>query len=94
MAAGRRPAAGLHGHTQSSLLTVVHILFLTDNFPSEANAPATRPLGHGLFWPAAGYERADSDKFKERIYYGANRPSARLGRLLHFSMSMEPTMHS
>jgi hypothetical protein len=32
----------------------VHILFLTDNFPPEVNAPASRTHEHGRQWAAAG----------------------------------------
>lgn len=32
----------------------MHILFLTDNFPPEVNAPASRTHEHGRLWAAAG----------------------------------------
>jgi hypothetical protein len=32
----------------------MHILFLTDNFPPEVNAPASRKYGHARQWAAAG----------------------------------------
>jgi glycosyltransferase involved in cell wall biosynthesis len=32
----------------------MHILFLTDNFPPEVNAPASRTHEHGRAWAAAG----------------------------------------
>jgi len=34
----------------------LHILFLTDNFPPEVNAPATRTYEHANRWVAQGYE--------------------------------------
>ncbi|MEZ9713361.1 glycosyltransferase family 4 protein [Vibrio cyclitrophicus] len=33
----------------------MHILFLTDNFPPEGNAPATRTYEHAIRWVKAGY---------------------------------------
>lgn len=33
----------------------MHILFLTDNFPPETNAPASRTFEHGKRWVAAGH---------------------------------------
>lgn len=33
----------------------MHILFLTDNFPPESNAPANRTYEHALEWIAAGH---------------------------------------
>lgn len=33
----------------------MHILFLTDNFPPEVNAPATRTYEHCRIWAAAGH---------------------------------------
>ena len=32
------------------------ILFLTDNFPPESNAPASRTVEHAREWVAAGHE--------------------------------------
>lgn len=34
----------------------MHILFLTDNFPPEGNAPATRTYEHAIRWVKAGYK--------------------------------------
>jgi len=34
----------------------MHILFLTDNFPPESNAPAVRTYEHAIRWVAAGYK--------------------------------------
>lgn len=34
----------------------MHILFLTDNFPPECNAPATRTYEHALRWVEAGHK--------------------------------------
>ncbi|HIF9339308.1 TPA: glycosyltransferase family 4 protein [Photobacterium damselae] len=34
----------------------MHILFLTDNFPPEGNAPATRTYEHAIRWVKAGHE--------------------------------------
>ena len=34
----------------------MHILFLTDNFPPESNAPASRTYEHALHWVAQGNE--------------------------------------
>ena len=34
----------------------MHILFLTDNFPPEGNAPATRTYEHAVRWVEAGHE--------------------------------------
>lgn len=34
----------------------MHILFLTDNFPPEGNAPATRTYEHAIRWIKAGHE--------------------------------------
>lgn len=34
----------------------MHILFLTDNFPPETNAPASRTFEHAREWVAAGHE--------------------------------------
>jgi len=34
----------------------VHILFLTDNFPPETNAPASRTYEHAKRWVAAGHQ--------------------------------------
>ena len=34
----------------------MHILFLTDNFPPEVNAPATRTLDHASVWVEAGHQ--------------------------------------
>ncbi|NBT42379.1 MAG: glycosyltransferase WbuB, partial [Alphaproteobacteria bacterium] len=34
----------------------MHILFLTDNFPPESNAPANRTYDHAIQWVAAGHE--------------------------------------
>ena len=34
----------------------MHILFLTDNFPPEVNAPASRTFEHARCWVAAGHE--------------------------------------
>jgi hypothetical protein len=33
----------------------MHILFLTDNFPPETNAPASRTFEHARRWVAAGH---------------------------------------
>ncbi|MDA0406799.1 glycosyltransferase family 4 protein [Vibrio alginolyticus] len=33
----------------------MHILFLTDNFPPESNAPATRTYEHAIRWVKAGH---------------------------------------
>ena len=40
----------LHG-----LSTDMHILFLTDNFPPEGNAPATRTFEHAREWVDQGH---------------------------------------
>jgi len=37
-------------------LVKMHILFLTDNFPPEVNAPATRTFEHCLRWVRGGHE--------------------------------------
>jgi glycosyltransferase involved in cell wall biosynthesis len=34
----------------------MHILFLTDNFPPETNAPASRTFEHALEWVATGHQ--------------------------------------
>ncbi|GHX69676.1 glycosyltransferase family 4 protein [Vibrio cholerae] len=34
----------------------MHILFLTDNFPPEGNAPATRTYEHSIRWVKAGHK--------------------------------------
>ncbi len=34
----------------------MHILFLTDNFPPEGNAPATRTFEHTREWVKQGHE--------------------------------------
>mgnify|MGYP000579917543 FL=1 len=34
----------------------MHILFLTDNFPPEVNAPASRTFEHCREWVKAGHE--------------------------------------
>jgi hypothetical protein len=34
----------------------MHILFLTDNFPPEANAPASRTFEHCREWVKAGHQ--------------------------------------
>lgn len=34
----------------------MHILFLTDNFPPEGNAPATRTFEHAIRWVKAGHD--------------------------------------
>jgi glycosyltransferase involved in cell wall biosynthesis len=34
----------------------MHILFLTDNFPPESNAPANRTYDHAIEWVAAGHK--------------------------------------
>jgi glycosyltransferase involved in cell wall biosynthesis len=34
----------------------MHILFLTDNFPPESNAPANRTYDHAVEWIAAGHQ--------------------------------------
>lgn len=34
----------------------MHILFLTDNFPPEGNAPATRTYEHAIRWVNAGHK--------------------------------------
>ncbi len=34
----------------------MNILFLTDNFPPETNAPATRTHEHARNWVAAGHQ--------------------------------------
>ena len=34
----------------------MHILFLTDNFPPEGNAPATRTIEHASRWTANGHQ--------------------------------------
>ncbi len=34
----------------------MHILFLTDNFPPESNAPATRTYEHAVRWVKKGHE--------------------------------------
>lgn len=34
----------------------MHILFMTDNFPPETNAPASRTFEHAREWVAAGHE--------------------------------------
>ncbi|UAB70549.1 glycosyltransferase family 4 protein [Vibrio sp. SCSIO 43132] len=34
----------------------MHILFLTDNFPPEGNAPATRTYEHAIHWVKAGHQ--------------------------------------
>jgi len=37
-------------------LAVVHVLFLTDNFPPEVNAPASRTFEHCREWVKAGHK--------------------------------------
>lgn len=34
----------------------MHILFLTDNFPPETNAPASRTFEHARYWVATGHK--------------------------------------
>ncbi|MCF5901568.1 glycosyltransferase family 4 protein [Aeromonas veronii] len=34
----------------------MHILFLTDNFPPEGNAPATRTFEHASYWVRSGHD--------------------------------------
>ena len=34
----------------------MHILFLSDNFPPEVNAPASRTYEHGRYWAAQGHK--------------------------------------
>ncbi|HZW75974.1 MAG TPA: glycosyltransferase WbuB, partial [Caldimonas sp.] len=34
----------------------MHVLFLTDNFPPEANAPASRTHEHCRVWVEAGHQ--------------------------------------
>ena len=34
----------------------MHILFLTDNFPPEVNAPASRTFEHCREWVKAGHQ--------------------------------------
>ena len=34
----------------------MHILFLTDNFPPEGNAPATRTYEHARYWVDKGHK--------------------------------------
>jgi hypothetical protein len=36
-------------------VTTVHVLFLTDNFPPEVNAPASRTFEHCREWVKAGH---------------------------------------
>src|SRR5690606_36958436 len=38
------------------LVTAMHILFLTDNFPPETNAPASRTYEHTRRWVEAGHQ--------------------------------------
>jgi hypothetical protein len=40
---------------QQTALPPVHILFLTDNFPPEVNAPASRTFEHCREWVRAGH---------------------------------------
>ena len=40
----------------SSDIKQMHILFLTDNFPPESNAPANRTYEHALEWVGAGHQ--------------------------------------
>jgi len=39
-----------------SAVKAMHILFLTDNFPPEGNAPATRTFEHARVWVAEGHK--------------------------------------
>ena len=34
----------------------MHILFITDNFPPETNAPASRTFEHAMEWVGMGHE--------------------------------------
>jgi colanic acid biosynthesis glycosyl transferase WcaI len=56
VAAGRAIAAGGGRDARAGGLNAVHILFLTDNFPPETNAPATRTHEHTKRWVKAGHE--------------------------------------
>ncbi len=42
-------------HDDDHVATVMHILFFTDNFPPEVNAPATRTFEHCREWVRAGH---------------------------------------
>jgi colanic acid biosynthesis glycosyl transferase WcaI len=50
---------------------ILHILFLTDNFPPETNAPATRTFEHTRRWVAAGH----------RVTVLANAPNFPTGKI-------------
>src|SRR5690606_25507620 len=59
--AGAEPAADRDFRRQPSsyyrwLVTAMHILFLTDNFPPETNAPASRTYEHTRRWVEAGHQ--------------------------------------
>ena len=51
------PCVDLHRHLRVKAgLVLTHILFLTDNFPPESNAPASRTFEHCMRWVESGVE--------------------------------------
>lgn len=71
----------------------MHILFLTDNFPPEGNAPATRTYEHAIRWVRAGHkvtvitcvpnfpEGKVFDGFKNKLYDVAELDGIRVVRV-------------
>lgn len=71
----------------------MHILFLTDNFPPEGNAPATRTYEHAIRWVKAGHkvtvitcapnfpEGKVFDGFKNKLYDVSNVDEIRVVRV-------------
>ncbi len=54
----------------------MHILFLSDNFPPEANAPASRTFEHCREWVKAGHQvTVITATLAHRCRRGASTPS-------------------
>ncbi|MGR5336213.1 glycosyltransferase family 4 protein [Vibrio gigantis] len=79
----------------------MHILFLTDNFPPEGNAPATRTYEHAIRWVKAGHkvtvitcapnfpEGKVFDGFKNRWYQTHNLDGINVVRVKTFITANE-----
>src|SRR5699024_1916574 len=55
---------------------LMRILFITDNFPPEVNAPATRTYEHAKVWVAAGHKvtviTCNPNFLQGKVYEGYN----------------------
>lgn len=85
----------------SGNIAKMHIVFLTDNFPPESNAPANRTYEHALEWIAAGHQVTVItgapnfpqgrvfDGYKNRWYHSEDMSGIRVVRVKTFISANE-----